>query len=128
MNGLRKRQRLLRPPYWPPRAKIAVYSDNSDLIEEGPGFSFDLADAVAPHAAEWNIYNCQLGVRTHSTRWPLWTASAVGLVEEHLVYDLNFDGFDVDFTRRSSLGQPGTSEFRWSLAVQVMLDEDEELL
>ena len=120
MNGRTKRQRPPPPAYWPPRSKVAVYSDNGDLIKEGPGLRFDLADAVGPRVGRSKIYRCQLGVRTHSTRWPLWTASALGLVEEHIVYDLNFDGFDVEFSRRSSLGEPGTTEFRWLLAVQVM--------
>ena len=124
MTGRPRRRRLLPPPYWPPRAKVAVYSDNGDLIEEGPGFRFDLADSVGPRVGRSAVHHCQLGVRTHSTRWPLWTAAAVGLIEEHLVYDLNFDHYNVDFTRLSSLGGPCTNEFRWSLAVQSMFSED----
>jgi len=59
---------------------------------------------------------------TYDPHWPRWNKERVIWVEEHIRYDLHFDGYYVSIRRmRRSLTGPCTSGFRWKLVIRTAI-------
>ncbi|MCK7544878.1 hypothetical protein MLC59_11970 [Marinobacter bryozoorum] len=71
---------------------------------------------------------CEIEVSTKSNKWTTWNSKNVKKIEEHIKYDLEYDGYQVILERVSKPGKTLCSKpFTWKLEIDVeTLDDDAE--
>jgi len=62
-----------------------------------------------------------IGLSTKSVRWKNWDEENVQRIEEHIKYDLEFDGYKVTSKRLSQTGISCDQEFLWKLRIRPAL-------
>ena len=100
---------------WPPRVRLYVYDEDMLLIDQSKDAKYDLNDNLfqvwATHSR--TVY---LGIETASKNWPVWDEDSLKWIEERIVWDLRFDGNEVEVSRHTQqIGRPCTEEFIWKV-------------
>ena len=114
-DGVRIPQ-VSHPIYWPRGVRLRVYDANLVLIDQSKDRQYDLNDNLFQ---VWGHRIVYLGVEVHSKNWPEWDKQALSWIEHRILWDLYFDGNEVDLTRHTPrLGRPCTEEFIWRLDVR----------
>lgn len=102
--------------YWPRGVRLRVYDEYMSVIEESRDRVYDLNDNLFQ---AWTPRIVYLGVEVHSKNWSVWNSEALRCIERRILWDLEFDGNEVNLTRHTrSRRLPCTEEFIWCLNVQ----------
>lgn len=111
-----KKPTVTHPIYWPRGVRLYVYDEDMHFIGESRDRKYDLNDNLVQAWDERTVY---LGVEIHSKNWPVWDEESLKWIESRIVWDLQFDGNEVELTRHTQrvLG-PCTEEFIWRLDVR----------
>jgi len=78
-----------------------VYEEDMHVIDESKDRRYDLHDNLFQTWPE-SHRTVYLGIETSSKNWPVWDEESLQWIEKLIVWDLNFDGEDVDVTRYST--------------------------
>jgi hypothetical protein len=102
---------------WPPKARIYIYDENLDVIDDSRDTRYDLHDNLM-QAWPYDERIVYFGLETTSKNWPVWDEGSIECIESLIEFDLDFDGNDVVITRTTKeIGQPCTQEFIWKLEI-----------
>ena len=113
-------------PYaWPELSQLTFYRAPPQRLFRSVNRMLDLADKIGPSGSE-NPKVVYMGLSTYSHKWPVWNEEALKAVEEHVKYDLNFDGYRVTVERHTPAVDPITKrkdrpcadEFVWKLTIR----------
>jgi len=100
---------------WPRGFRFTVYDAALVPIEQSKDRQYDLNDNLFQ---AWGSRIVYLGVEVHSKNWPTWNKQSLSWIERRILWDLHFDGNEVDLTRQTRpLRGPCTEEFIWKLDV-----------
>ncbi len=136
---IKKQEEISWPPfsklnfYWQPPSLIFSSEDRRlDLVDDLDRVLglFDLLDSVTSEK-DVTVY---FGLTTISHIWDAWTDVNLEKIENHIKYDLEFDGFNVEIERITDVICPQTkkqdipcnTEFLWKLKISA-LNEEEDL-
>jgi ribosomal protein L23 len=114
---------------WPPKSKIQCFNSNHELIAKSYRGKIDLADELMLNHSSSAPKVAFLSVKTKANSWDCWDKENVGKIEQHITYDLNFDGYEVKIRRLSKVGSiPCEEEFCWELEIteEVLQEEKNE--
>ena len=95
-----------------------VYDEDMFLIDKSRNRKYDLNDNLFQvwGSSTRTVY---LGIETDSKNWPVWDENSLKEIEERIIWDLEFDGNQVDVSRHTAqLGRPCTEEFIWKLIIR----------
>lgn len=113
--------RLSERVKWPPKCVLTFSDGRGKVWLQTTDRAYDLADRLMlshPHSTRV----VHLSVSTESEKWDHWTEENVGKVEEHIRYDLEFDGYSVRLRRLSKVSRTGPSAcwvpFQWRLSIR----------
>lgn len=107
------------PFLWPKKARLAFYNGRGKCLWRSLNRKLDLADELmlwwTPRSR--TVY---FGLAVAYPTWGKWDSAHVAGIEDHIRYDLGFDGYWVTITRcKTKLGNACTEEFRWKLVIRV---------
>jgi len=102
--------------YWPRGVRLYVYDENLVLIDQSRDRKYDLNDNLFQ---AWRHRIVYLGVEINSKNWPIWDKASLSWIEGRILWDLEFDGNEVDLLRHTRrLRRPCTEQFIWRLDVR----------
>lgn len=111
---------------WPAHSKIICLDSNENVIATSARSRLDLSDSLMLHRDNTNPLSCQIEVLTKSADWTTWNSINVKRIEDHIVYDLEFDGYTVKIDRISKPSRTLCSKpFKWQLEISVDYDDAE---
>ena len=111
---------------WPTHSKIKCFNMNGDEIATSKRSRLDLADSLMLHYHNAKPKLCLIEVSTNSKKWGTWNKKNVIKIEDHIRYDLQFDGYDVVIKRVSTPGKTLCSKpFRWELEISNSTDDED---
>lgn len=111
---------------WPPHTKIYCYNRNDEEIARSKRSRLDLADELMLNYSGDMPRVCFIEVSTKAEGWTTWNSSNVKEIEQHIKYDLEFDGYLVEVHRISKAGKTlCQNPFRWQLEISSEPDEEE---
>ena len=111
---------------WPAHTKITCFNAKNEVIADSARSRLDLADSLMLHHDHKKPLTCHIEVLTRSADWTTWNSVNVKRIEDHIVYDLEFDGYQVKIERVSKPSRTLCSKpFRWQLEISV--EEDNAL-
>lgn len=100
---------------WPPRVRIYVYDENMVVVDQSRDTHYDLNDNLFQVWTS-NHRTVYLGIDTLSKTWHVWDEEALKWIESRIVWDLEFDGNEVEVERHTKqIGRPCTEEFNWKV-------------
>lgn len=112
---------------WPPHSKIKCFNSDSEEVSISKRSRLDLADTLMLYYYEEHPKTCFIEVSTKSELWRSWNSENIAKVEEHIRYDLEFDGYEVEIER---VNKPSKAlcrkPFRWKLIISVSIEDDTE--
>ena len=109
---------------WPAHSKIKCMNSNGEIIAESARSRLDLSDSLM--GRRYSLL-CTIDVSTRAIDWTTWNLGNVKRIEDHIVYDLEFDGYTVKIQRISKPGRTLCSKpFSWGLEISTD-DDDQEL-
>jgi len=112
---------------WPAHSKITCLDSNENVIATSARSRLDLSDSLMLHRDNTNPLFCQIEVLTKSADWTTWNSINVKRIEDHIVYDLEFDGYKVKIDRISKPSRTLCSKpFKWQL--EISFDHDDTAL
>jgi len=119
---------------WPPFSKLKFYNKPPELLYSSEARMLDLSDTLMPSCPddERTVY---FGLTTVSDIWDTWSEDNLQKIEDHIQYDLGFDGYDVKIERITDAicgytgkqDKPCYNEFLWKLDIcssEEFEDED----
>lgn len=100
---------------WPPRSNVVCKDFDGKILAKSTRSRLDLADELA----NWHgTGEYTIEVSVNNEKWTTWKAQNVKKIEDHIIYDLNFDGYEVQIERISSPGRMLCSHaFKWKLNI-----------
>jgi hypothetical protein len=108
---------------WPAHSKVICMDANDNVIAESVRSRLDLSDSLMRAR---NSLSCKIVASTKSTDWTTWNSRNIKKIEDHIIYDLEFDGYSVKIQR---LGKPSrtlcTKPFFWSLEISAAYEDIE---
>lgn len=108
---------------WPAHSKIKCMDSNGEIIAESARSRLDLSDSLM-HTR--NSLLCKVEVSTKSADWTTWNSFSVKRIEDHIIYDLEFDGYTVKIHRLSKPGRTLCSKpFLWELEISTDYGDQE---
>lgn len=109
---------------WPAHSKITCLDSNEKIIATSVRSRLDLSDSLMLNRDHQKPLSCQIEVLTKSTDWTTWNSTNVKRIEDHIVYDLEFDGYKVKIDRISKPSKTLCSKpFKWKLEISVDYDD-----
>lgn len=107
------------PYLWPMKSKIAFYNGWGLCLFESTNRRLDLSDSLM---LWWKkpTRTIYMGLATDSPKWITWDEDELKSIEDHIRYDLSFDGYQVSIKRLYLNVQLFCSdEFRWKLVIRT---------
>ena len=111
---------------YPPHSRIRIWDINAerDLPLRFNGQKVDFHDTIlASDPAFGAVFH--ISWMTDSSDWKIWDDAAIEKINEHLHYDFNFEGYEVDVECVFGQGEPCSEGGSWQLSI-VSFIEDEE--
>lgn len=109
---------------WPAHSKITCLDSNEKIIATSVRSRLDLSDSLMLNRDHQKPLSCQIEVLTKSTDWKTWNSINVKRIEDHIFYDLEFDGYKVKIDRISKPSKTLCSKpFKWKLELSVDYDD-----
>lgn len=103
---------------WPPLVRLFIYDEDMVVIDESRDRKYDLNDNL-DHLWAGSPATLYLGIETEGKSWPVWSENSLKWIEERIIWDLTFDGNEVDVSRHTqNVGRPCTEEFIWKLDIR----------
>ncbi len=111
---------------WPAHSKITCLDSNDKIIAVSARSRLDLSDSLMLNRDEKKPLSCQIEVFTKSADWTTWNSINVKRIEDHIAYDLEFDGYKVSINRISKPSRTLCSKpFKWRLEISADYDDTE---
>ncbi|MCX8519799.1 MAG: hypothetical protein ORN21_06675 [Methylophilaceae bacterium] len=108
---------------WPPHSNIVCFNSSGQIIAKSKRSKLDLSDSLML----WrdSPLFCSIQVSTKDANWNTWNSENILKIEEHITYDLKFDGYKVKIERVSSPGKTLCGKpFEWNLEIAVDYGEE----
>lgn len=100
---------------WPAHSKIKCLNAKGKIIAESARSRLDLSDSLM---SSRSALVCTIEVSTKASDWTTWNSGNVRKIEDHITYDLEFDGYKVDIQRISKPGKTLCSKpFSWQIEI-----------
>lgn len=110
--------------HWPTYSKITCFSMSNNIIAQSKRSRLDLSDSLMLERAA--PFVCSIEVSTKAKDWTTWNSENVSKIEDHISYDLEFDGYKVKIERVSKPGKTLCSKpFKWILEIAVNYGDEE---
>lgn len=111
---------------WPSNSKIICFNSNGEIITESKRSRLDLSDTLMLNYNGDEPRQCTIEVSTKAEKWKSWNSDNVRKIENHIKYDLEFDGYNVEIHRVSKPGKTLCSKpFQWSIKITSDYSDDE---
>lgn len=111
---------------WPPHSKITCLDANDEVIAMSKRSRLDLSDSLMLRRYGQEPLFCRIDVSTRSENWKTWNSINVKMIEDHIIYDLEFDCYKVKINRISKPSKTLCSKpFRWELEISADYGDDE---
>lgn len=112
---------------WPPHSKIICKSLDGKVLAKSRRSRLDLSDELMLYCPEKTLV-CVIAVSVNSEYWTTWNTTNVKKIEDHINYDLGFDGYEVNIERISKPGRTlCANPFNWKLEIsEENLDDYED--
>ena len=89
------------------------------LVDQSRDTKYDLNDNLFQVWTS-NHRTVYLGIATLSKNWHVWDVESLKWIEARIVWDLRFDGNEVEVSRHTQqIGRPCTEEFIWKVYMRA---------
>ena len=113
---------------WPPHSTITCFREDNVEVARSKRSRLDLADTLMLHYKGQMPVSFFIEVKTKAESWTTWKKKNVKKIEDHIEYDLTYDGYITNIERVTNTGRLLCRKpFRWKVTIDVEQCSDEEI-